>query len=84
MIVDTDIRDMEAIQLVRQVRARHSPQEVPLIVFSMDSSLDAVQCVHAAGANDYVITPFDPAVLEAKIHCLMTERDDSRHSVLTS
>jgi response regulator of citrate/malate metabolism len=45
-----------------------------MIVFSLDPSLETVERAFHAGANDYLITPFDPTVMEEKIEQILDQR----------
>ena len=71
LIVCDDIQDIGYIDLVNVIRNRSVNSHVPLIVFSIDAELETVQRAFFAGANDYIITPYDPATLEAKIEDLL-------------
>ena len=42
-------------------------------VLSADAALDSVQQAFQAGASDYLVTPYDPVVLEEKVERLLTE-----------
>lgn len=82
IIVSGDICDMDCVEFVNVIRTRAQDNDVPVIVFSAESGLDAVRRAFAAGTNDYVITPYDPATLEAKIELLLTNQPAPRHSIV--
>ncbi len=67
VIVDTHLPDMDGIEWITRLRADYSPDQIPVIVFSLDPSLETVERAHLSGAQDYLITPFDPTVMEDKI-----------------
>jgi DNA-binding response OmpR family regulator len=74
VIVDTSLPDGDGIEWIAQTRHAHSVDQLPVIVFSLDPSLETVERAFHAGANDYLITPFDPTVMEEKIERIVAER----------
>ena len=71
-IVDTQLPDIDGIEWIARVRAEFSAEQLPIIVFSLDPSLETVERAFHAGTQDYLITPFDPTVMEEKIENLLT------------
>lgn len=74
VIVDTSLRDGDGIEWIARVRSEHNADDLPVIVFSLDPSLETVERAHHAGAQDYLITPFDPTVMEEKIESILAGR----------
>ncbi len=74
VIVDTSLPDGDGIEWIARVRGEYSADQVPVIVFSLDPSLETVERGFHAGAQDYLITPFDPTVMEEKIEALLANR----------
>lgn len=74
VIVDTLLPDGDGIEWIARVRGEYSADQVPVIVFSLDPSLETVERGFHAGAQDYLITPFDPIVMEEKIEALLANR----------
>lgn len=74
VIVDTTLRDGDGIEWIARVRGEYQPHQLPVIVFSLDPSLETVERAYHAGAQDYLITPFDPTVMEEKIETLLDAR----------
>lgn len=74
VIVDTVLPDGDGIEWIARVRAEFGSEQVPIIVFSLDPSLETVERAFHAGAQDYLITPFDPTVMEEKIETLLANR----------
>jgi phosphoserine phosphatase RsbU/P len=60
-----EIDGREVCRLVRQEAAR--PNAYLILLTSRDSSTDIVAGLEA-GADDYLVKPFDPAELQARIH----------------
>ena len=74
VIVDTSLPDGDGIEWIAQTRSEHTADQLPMIVFSLDPSLETVERAFHAGANDYLITPFDPTVMEEKIEHILDQR----------
>lgn len=71
LIVGTTLLDGDSVELVARLRNQYPAEQLPVLVCSLDPSLETVERAFAAGAQDYLITPFDPAVLEQKIQHLL-------------
>ena len=74
VIVDTCLPDGDGIEWIAQIRSMHTADQLPVIIFSLDPSLETVERAFHAGANDYLITPFDPTVMEEKIELILSKR----------
>jgi PleD family two-component response regulator len=72
MIVDTYIPDMQASELINRITSDSRYGHIPVLVFSVDADLEAVQKAFSCGAKDYLVTPYDPAVLERKVEALLS------------
>ncbi len=67
VILDLYLPGLGGVELINRLKLDEATASIPLLVFSVDSDLEAVTCAHAAGADDYLVTPYDPAVLQEKI-----------------
>jgi len=74
VIVDTQLPDVDGIEWIARVRAEHSAEQLPIIVFSLDPSLETVERAFHAGTQDYLIVPFDPTVMEEKVGSILDSR----------
>jgi DNA-binding response OmpR family regulator len=72
VIVDSALPDGDGIEWINRIRGDYRADELPVIVFSLDPSLETVERAFHAGAQDYLIVPFDPAVMEEKIVDILT------------
>lgn len=71
IILDIAISDTDSVELIHRLRADPLTTEAPIMIFSSDGDLNSVQRTYSAGAHEFLVTPFDPAVLEAKIENLI-------------
>lgn len=74
MIFDTVLRDGDGLEWLARLRSEYPADQLPAIVFSLDPSLETVERAFHAGSQDYLITPFDPTVMEEKIETLLLRR----------
>lgn len=73
MIVDTHVPDMNASEMINRITSDSRYGHIPVLVFSIDADLEAVQKAFAAGAKDYLVIPYDPAMLERKVESLLDQ-----------
>ena len=78
VIVDTQLPDVDGIEWIARVRGEYSAEQLPVIIFSLDPSLETVERAFHAGTQDYLITPFDPTVMEEKIEALLASHAQRR------
>ncbi len=71
LIIDSVLPDGDGIDYVSRLRTEFTPEELPVLVFSINPTLDSVERAFAGGAQAYLVTPFDPTTLEEKIQVLL-------------
>lgn len=69
VVLDLGLPDTDGMELLRQLRRQHSIVPI-LILTARDAVEDRVTGLHA-GADDYMIKPFDLAELTARLHALL-------------
>jgi response regulator RpfG family c-di-GMP phosphodiesterase len=65
------LADMDSVEFLNRISDDPRTSETPMLLLSADSDLDAVQRAYNAGADEYLLTPFDPLMLEKKVHDLL-------------
>ena len=65
------IADEEPVDFLNRVSDDPRTSQTPVLYLSPNSDLDEVQRAYNAGANEYLLTPFDPLVLEKKVEGLI-------------
>ena len=71
IILDLSMPDMSGMEVIKIVRASAVHKGAPIIVLSSkESSADRIACLRA-GADDYVVKPFNPEELDARIHAIL-------------
>lgn len=71
LLLDTKIGEEEGLPFLSKIRRDHDATRLPVMILTLDPSLDTVRMAHQSGAQDYLISPFDPTVLEAKVARLL-------------
>ncbi|WP_425399779.1 response regulator [Aeoliella sp.] len=62
---------MDGIDFLNRISNDVRTSDIPTILLSPNSELDDVQRAFNAGADEYLVTPFDPRTLEQKVERLM-------------
>jgi DNA-binding response OmpR family regulator len=63
--------DMNGLEFIAQIRASGFFKDIPLIMLSgNEGTADKIKCLKA-GADDYLVKPFNPEELEARIENIL-------------
>ncbi|MEM8944052.1 MAG: response regulator [Planctomycetota bacterium] len=65
------VAEMESIEFLNHLSNDPRTSEMPMIYLSGNSDLDEVQRAFNAGADEFLVTPFDPIMLESKVEGLL-------------
>jgi DNA-binding response OmpR family regulator len=79
LVVDTYLPDMQGWEAIHRVRKSFALDVLPILALSIDTDLSLVEQAYRAGANDYLITPFDPVTLQAKCDAMLLRRTQIQH-----
>lgn len=70
MMIDYHLTDTEGVEVIKDVRAHPDFKDIPIVMASgMDMSTEAM----AAGANEFLIKPFEPSELPELFNRLISE-----------
>lgn len=67
VLLDIMMPDIDGFEVCRQLKADSSTRDIPVIFVSAKTGLEHVEKGEELGAAGYIIKPFAPAVLIAKI-----------------
>ncbi|MBF2003056.1 MAG: response regulator [Synechococcales cyanobacterium M58_A2018_015] len=81
VLLDIALPKLDGISLCRQIRSHHYQMPI-LLLTAHDSSHDKAVGLDA-GADDYVVKPFDPEELVARIRALLRRGQATAQAVLT-
>ena len=73
MIIDLKLPGAGGIALIEQLASENETAAIPILALSFDAELEQVQRAFTAGAADYLVAPYNPAVLEEKVEKLLAE-----------
>ncbi|MGH2856753.1 MAG: response regulator, partial [Solirubrobacteraceae bacterium] len=66
ILLDVRMAGLDGLETARIVRSRPGTRHIPIIFLTAEASdLDAVVRAYSTGAVDYVVKPFEPAILRA-------------------
>jgi two-component system chemotaxis response regulator CheY len=74
MVVDINMPEMNGLELIAAVRRDHAAEQLPIVVITTEGSDADIRKGFQAGANEYLVKPFQPHKLHAIID-RMLERD---------
>ncbi len=70
-VLDIGLPDLDGISVLRALREHFDRDALPVIVISARDAEDDIVGALEAGANDYLVKPFPPALLAAKVTALL-------------
>lgn len=74
IISDLNIPGVGGLELLKQIKASGLFSAIPVLILSAEDSTEVrINCLEA-GADDYMIKPFNPRELEARIRIILSRR----------
>src|SRR3954471_22699897 len=70
VIVDYVLPGIDGIEFINRLSNDTRTSEIPIMLLSTNGDLEDVQKAYNAGADEYLVIPYDPMVLEAKVERL--------------
>jgi DNA-binding response OmpR family regulator len=71
IIVDQMLPGMDGVEFINRLSNDTRTNEIPIMILSTKGELDDVQRAYNAGADEYLVIPYDPMVLESKVERLV-------------
>jgi DNA-binding response OmpR family regulator len=71
VIVDQVLPGMDGVEFINRLSNDTRTSEIPIMFLSTNADLEDVQRAYNAGADEYLVIPYDPLVLEAKVERLV-------------
>lgn len=65
------VAEMESLEFLNHLSNDPRTSKLPVIYLSGSSDLEEVQRAYNAGADEFLVTPYDPLVLESKVEGLL-------------
>jgi DNA-binding response OmpR family regulator len=76
VVLDGGLPELDGPEVCRRLRRDPATAEVPIIMVTGRSGADDVERGFAAGADDYVVKPFGPEQLVARIDAVLARAGD--------
>jgi DNA-binding response OmpR family regulator len=73
MLLDLNLPDGDGLEVCRRVRDRH---QMPIIIVSTRSEIDDLVSGLDFGADDYIVKPFNPREVLARVHAQLRRARD--------
>ena len=73
ILSDWNMAPMTGLELLQQVRADPLAKATPFVMVTAETKTENVVAARQAGANNYIIKPFNLAVLKAKLTSVLGE-----------
>jgi two-component system, chemotaxis family, chemotaxis protein CheY len=67
VITDWNMPKMTGIDLLKAIRSQNNFRNIPVLIITAEAEKENVVQAAQAGVNDYIVKPFTPEVLQAKI-----------------
>ncbi|GJE00289.1 MULTISPECIES: response regulator [Methylobacterium] len=83
VIADLDMEPMDGIQLLREIRADDGLMNTPFILTETSFSFEDINLAHLAGADAFILKPFDLALLKTKLKQVLNGRPRKRETPVT-
>lgn len=75
IISDLNIPEITGLQFLLQLKASGLFSTIPVLMLSSEESTEVrIKCLEA-GADDYVVKPFNPRELEARIRIILSRKN---------
>jgi phosphoserine phosphatase RsbU/P len=75
ILLDFMLPDITGHEVLRRLRASEATRDVPVILLSATEQASHIAAGFAAGANDYLMKPVDPRLIEERIDAAIAARD---------
>jgi DNA-binding response OmpR family regulator len=71
LVLDLEMPNMSGLEVIKEIRKKDAYDSIIILVLSSkESSKDRIECLRA-GADDYLLKPFNPQELDARIKAIL-------------
>jgi len=67
IVMDLNMPKMDGYEAIARIRRVHGLETTPIVVVTMEDGAKVADQVLSLGADDYIMKPFEPAVLTARV-----------------
>jgi CheY-like chemotaxis protein len=84
VISDLDMEPMDGIGLLREIRGDDALMNTPFILTESSFDFEDINVAHQAGADAFILKPFDMAVLKGKLKQVLNRKPRRREAPLAT
>ena len=84
VISDLDMEPMDGIALLREIRGDDALMNTPFILTESSFDFEDINVAHQAGADAFILKPFDMAVLKGKLKQVLNRKPRRREAPLAT
>ena len=84
VICDLNLEPMDGLTLLREVRADNALMNTPFILTEATFDFEDVNVAHLAGADAFLLKPFDIALLKTKLKQVLNRKPRKREAPIAS
>lgn len=75
IICDWMMPDIHGIEVLREVRSDEKLKDIPFVLLTAETSMEKVHAAIEAGANDYIVKPFNTVTIGRKLRAIIEKTD---------
>ena len=84
VISDLDMEPMDGITLLREIRADDDLMNTPFLLTEASFNFEDINLAHQAGADAFILKPFDMAVLKTKLKQVLNAKPRKREAPMAA
>lgn len=74
IILDVAMPGIDGLTVCSRIRKMNDRNQVPILMLTARSAVEDVNKALSMGADDYIVKPYDPGVLQMKIQSHLSQR----------
>ena len=84
VISDLDMEPMDGLAFLREIRADDTLMNTPFLLTEASFDFEDINLAHQAGADAFILKPFDMSVLKAKLKQVINRKPRRREAPLAA
>ncbi len=84
VISDLDMEPMDGLTFLREIRADDALMNTPFLLTEASFDFEDINLAHQAGADAFILKPFDMSVLKAKLKQVINRKPRRREAPLAT
>lgn len=84
VISDLDMEPMDGLTLLREIRGDDTLMNTPFVLTESSFEFEDINLAHQAGADAFILKPFDIAVLKTKLKNVINRKPRKREAAIAT